>query len=636
MLAGLLLLVVAEGQAAGPYVDPTQLRVPWPKHSHYRQPWRAWLETVPADTFLTGLGVAYNWSVERTNHDVQMRLLAGVGFSRIRVEVGWSNVAYDTDDLTDEAKSRLSAITRAAARAGIRPLILLNAHHGIPGPARETTRRVTADAAAGSREIGLDDVEGLRPGYSGLSNLTGTKMAEVLVTGIDPVGRRAFLSKPLPVALKAGQDAVVHTLKYRPFFEPGTPAYEETLGGWLAYVRAVVRTVTAAGVSAFDVEVWNELTFGSDFLTASNYYDPKPPAAQHAVLLEGGRLWELGRRTVEMLAREFPSVVPIWGFSNTTFFATPVRELPRGFRGQSYHPYLFLDYRSPADEQYGFQNNLEQYAPPAPPYRVLMPETAATFLRTESLARLINPADRRHGPPDSPSFDHFMTEFGFSPQESGIQDPSQAQLLKTKVYLRGSLFWLNKGLRGIWFFSDFETMDTRSYDVLPPDTARLLADPADPDAAVTPPLQALRRVVRLFKLGKGAVTRPRALGARIAVRPGTPGVVFAGNGRHPPLTFEDVLAVLPFQLDDRTFLVATYVMSRNILEPVTPRHLTLTLSNVDGRAALVSGHDPLRGEAVQVEVRSRTRSTVEVALPVTDYPYLLLIQETQRAGDASR
>lgn len=44
---------------------------------------------------------------------------------------------------------------------------------------------------------------------------------------------------------------------------------------WLAYVAAVATEAgSALGGQDFDLEVWNELTFGSDFLDVNNYYSP--------------------------------------------------------------------------------------------------------------------------------------------------------------------------------------------------------------------------------------------------------------------------------------------------------------------------------------------------------------------------
>ena len=63
-IAGLVCVFVAAVQAeefpVPPYVDPTQLDVPWPKHSDYRQPWRAFLETRSGHDFLRVIGINYN------------------------------------------------------------------------------------------------------------------------------------------------------------------------------------------------------------------------------------------------------------------------------------------------------------------------------------------------------------------------------------------------------------------------------------------------------------------------------------------------------------------------------------------------------------------------------------------------
>jgi hypothetical protein len=609
-------------------VDPTQLDMPWPKHSHYKQPWRAWLETVPATRLRTGVGINYNWDRDRASDAVELELLAQAGISRIRVEIGWTTIDYDTLDLTDAARAKLNSIVRGARAAGIRPLILLNAHHGGPGPHRPLTRTVRTSAAAGSRSLQLDSVAGIQVGYTGLSNLSDYKMAEALITSVNPATGRVTLSKPLPVSLTAGQTLQLDTLRYLPFYPPGTPQYEATAGGWLDYVRAVVRAVFATGLSSFDVEIWNELTFGSDFLGINAYYDPPlVPGLDYLDPGPGSAAWELGRRTVAMLASEFPSVTPIWGFSNTTFFNTPVDELPPGILGQSYHPYFFLDYRSHADEPYGMANNLEGYAPPAPPYRVLMPETAGTYLKTESLARLINPTARQARPSGSSSFGHFMTEFGLDPSEFGVTDPDEAQLLKAKVLLRAAFFWLSKGLDALWFFQDLGDLDPLHFDLVPPAVATLSRFPANPDSYMTPALLALRNAFALFKDARPIVTA-RNLTVEVAAADGAGGgLVFPGDATHPSLTYQDVLAVLPFQVDDRTFLLATYVMSRNILEPPPLTPFVVRITNVNGLAADIQYVDPLSGRSLAVEVLERTDTSITLSLAVGDSPYLLHIQE---------
>ena len=72
------------------------------------------------------------------------------------------------------------------------------------------------------------------------------------------------------------------TLKYRPFSVPGSPDYNATMNGWNTYVRNVAKFAaetlgtTQAADKGFDMEIWNELTFGSQFLSINNYYAKAP------------------------------------------------------------------------------------------------------------------------------------------------------------------------------------------------------------------------------------------------------------------------------------------------------------------------------------------------------------------------
>jgi hypothetical protein len=88
-------------------------------------------------------------------------------------------------------------------------------------------------------------------------------MAQILITAVN--GNTVTLSVPLPIALAAGQSLSMATLKYRPFSVPGSADYNETLAGWKAYVLTIGQLTTKyLGAGRFDLEVWNELTFGSN------------------------------------------------------------------------------------------------------------------------------------------------------------------------------------------------------------------------------------------------------------------------------------------------------------------------------------------------------------------------------------
>jgi hypothetical protein len=75
----------AEEFPVAPYVDPRQLECPWPKMSHYLQPWRGYLETPSGDAFLRGLGV--NLQLPGGAEEPAVRLLAESGLRTLRIEV---------------------------------------------------------------------------------------------------------------------------------------------------------------------------------------------------------------------------------------------------------------------------------------------------------------------------------------------------------------------------------------------------------------------------------------------------------------------------------------------------------------------------------------------------------------------
>jgi hypothetical protein len=143
-LAGLALIcaaAMAEEFPVAPYTDPRQLDCPWPKMSHYLQPWRGFLETRSGADFLHGLGV--NLHIPNGTEELAIRLLAESGLKAVRIEVGWGEMNWDETRLNNEDKIRRRF--ELCARYGLRPTILINAHHGVPCPLRFFQRRLVAD-----------------------------------------------------------------------------------------------------------------------------------------------------------------------------------------------------------------------------------------------------------------------------------------------------------------------------------------------------------------------------------------------------------------------------------------------------------------------------------------------------------
>jgi hypothetical protein len=606
--------VVGDGPRSA-YIDPAQLDVVWPKHSFTKVPWRGFLETRRGYDFLRGIGVNYNVP---GRSDLAVRLLAEAGFKAFRIEVGWGSVRWDEDGLQDG--ERLRWLLDQCRRHGIRPTLLLNAHHGVPCPTRALDRRLAEDAAVGARRVQFVNTEGIVAGRTGLSNLTDYWAAEVLITRVDVATGVCDLSKPLPKALKRGQDVHLMTLKYLPLHPVGMPEFDETAAGWVRYALLVCGEARRAGLEGFDVEIWNELTFGTRFLDVDNYREAKSGNPRRDTLHEGGTCWELAKRTADSIKRRYPETRCVWGFSNTTFFHTRVEELPPGIHGQSYHPYGTGTRTFPKDEDYRDRPaiNLDGFTPSA---EVRIPEGLAhTFIKTESLMRLLNPEARRHHPPGVRRFYQYMTEHGVAPPECGARDDAAAWRLKTLCALRSFCLWLNKGVDVLHYFCAFEDKPS-GMGLLPPALDRFPPEARFDDIA-TPPLKALRNLTRAFT---GSVPLREMRPLQVDVTPlGAPRPVFGGP---VSLSHGEVFAFLPFQVNETRHIVAVYVSTFDATVALPEERFRLRIRGLATPARTARLYDQVLDHSTTVELKGAAPGAVEVQVSVVDYPRLLILGE---------
>ncbi len=219
------------------YIDERHLtRLSFGTHSHWLQPWRAYQETLPAQRFLDAQGIVLELP-QAEAPDLLVTMLARHGIRNARIEIGWGFVNYWDESKLNHAE-RLKALLLACKAHGVRPLILLNANSGVPGPTDISERTLAREAKKGDRRVELANVSDLKVGYSGLANLSEYRASEALITAIE--GNTVLLSKPLPKDLgKAGAKVAVTTLRYRPFSAPGTEDYRNTVDGWKRYVGTV-------------------------------------------------------------------------------------------------------------------------------------------------------------------------------------------------------------------------------------------------------------------------------------------------------------------------------------------------------------------------------------------------------------
>jgi hypothetical protein len=626
-----------------PIDSSQQTALAFGERSHWLQPWRAYLDTVPAQRLRGAAGIGFN--VSAADAPATARLLARSGFKRARVEVGWGSLSY-RDPAVISGIAELRAKLKSLKANRIRPLILLNANHGAPCPMRRFSVNIAAPAAAGQRAVMLDrrSAAAVVPGRTGLDALTPGKAAGILITGVDPSGT-ATLSRPLPSALAPGPHPA-STLKYAPFAAPRlangkrNPEFEATLRGWLQYVAVVTHQVRQVVGDGFDVEVWNELGFGSDFLDRTRY--DQPAAASPIVAVTQ----EILKRTVAWLRSPTHGVSHIGigdGFSNQDPFSAgstapagltaldkhpypPLRSFPRGAVIDRVRP---LDARGRPDGRRDAQGRWQDTF--IPRYTAFFPEYALSAIQTETMVRDLSPIETvigatAHGrstdPEGAAAPTSWITELNVDPlmrnRRFGARD---ARHIQAKAVLRSLTAYVNKGVRALDFYTASD--------------ARLgLIDPAFFTAARTADggetMSAVRRLMSALD-GSRAVQRPRRIELR-AISDDHGHRQFDGDGTaaHPPLYDRDVLGFFPFQLDQHRFVIPVYVMTRDLGRELPGETFRLHIGGVNGIGADISASDPLTGDTVPVDVSGRARNGVVIETPATDSPRLLRIEE--RAG----
>jgi hypothetical protein len=677
-LAGIVLLlaVLALGwasqaaRAAEPvtvtdYTDPAEA-LAWGQQSHWKQPWRSYLDTMPGSALRNGVGI--NFNVQPKQAASTARLLAEDGFHRARVEIGWNSLDFaDPTQLSEAGRKNLETFLSALRDNGIRPLILLNANDGQPCPVRLLTLHLTAPAAAGSTVIHVSpaDVGEIAPGRTGIPYKG--KAAYQLITSVDPNGT-AQLSKPLGTTYPAG-DVKAETLRYEPFSGPRlgdgspNPRFERTMAGWINYVKVVTtETKRVLGSDDFDVEVWNELGFGSAFLNVNNYYEPDIEPSRQAIP------GEILRHTIAYVrnpANGIPNVGVGNGFSNQRPWDNGT-ESPLGLSAIDKHPYSGWAHFPTAALQ-GGNRPLDGLGQPTgtldaqgkwheiftPTYDAFFPERFLSAINTETLVHDLSPTPTWINHVEHGRFSHpeggspprmWITEVNLSPTGGPVPGAQMSQAdirhVETKEVLRYITAFVNKGVEAIDLYAaNAGTMSLVDKPFLQAASANPAAYPGRDLGGET--MTAVRRLTDAMKGSR--ITDARSLELR-ALTDFNGNVQFAGNPNdpvhYPPLYNRDVFAFFPFQTSNTRFVIPMYVMTRDVVKeygshsPGDPTRFDLPeeryrlrIGGVNGVGAIVSALDPVTGELTPAEVVSAGTDEVVVDVDVTDSPRLLTIQE---------
>jgi hypothetical protein len=664
VFSGLVAVTSWAGSLAGAYIDPRYQTAIWfGAFSHYIQPWRGYLETVPAGVYTNAIGINFISSDSFTQCDLVAHMLAKNGIRRARVEYGWGGINYDDESRLNGA-SGFAAKLRALQKHGIRPLILLNCHQGVPCPVRFFNSTVLGNWPVGSTVMAFTSTNGFVLGRTGPRDLTDYWAAEVLIIGITNVGgtNLCLLSKPLPKAFTNGQSIGMATLKYRPFSAPGSPDYLETIAGWQRYVGTVARFAaetlgtTWAEDKGFDMEIYNELTFGTHFLYINDYYEPD------LTNYNGSSIWSnLPRATGDYAlsnAALFGGVTFCDGFANTIPWPASSTEHPR-IGALSKHPYpgpkTFSGTNQPGGTAINALLGQENRTNFQPTYTIAFIDYPTTALQTETLIRDMSPITTdiygtRHGRYarvlDGKVLPVYcwMTETGTAPNEWGITNAADGWHLKAKAALRLFPIFINKGVTALYWFNTGAAGSGNDdlwlgacYDSFLEYARTNSVYPANDEPFTSPWLKVVGRVSARIGAGldpafatnvapAGGVTRPLTVES---ISDTHDHFQFAGDGSaaHPHLFNRELLAILPFQANPSRFVIAYYVQTRDMRTNLPPEDYTVLLRGLNLSNATVSVYDPMGDTNAPVSVTPLDRSRATFQLSATDYARLLIVEE---------
>jgi hypothetical protein len=619
-----------------PYKDLRQQAIPFGLRSFFLAPWKSYLDTWPASQYLDCLGINFNVAAEDAQAFAD--LLQEAHFSSARVEIGWGNLDYDDPEKIHHA-GQYEMVLHALRAHGIRPLILLNANAAAPAPFRFIHTRLVQAAHRGDREIYVEDCGGIRCGYTGFFGVTPETLGFPLITAVDLVTHRCELSSPLTKDLPAGPLALAD-LKYHPFsglvLNDGTKNAwaEETVAGWKTYVLSVCKFVKAClgtenqNDAGFDLEVWNELSFGSTFLDEAYYYDPKRSFRtgisyeNHGLVVQGAE--SILPITVDLVKdpqSQLPGVKVISGFSNQRPWDAGSNIWP-GQTGFSRHFYSNLapdakitklwGHLSPETNSRpndatvnalgawdGILDRRDWYTVVAgsyfvPDVSVAMPESLQYGYCQEYVTRDLQPFPsflpghfRYSNRGDGQSGEFWMTETNtgrfswLSALAKRLQvpndDPGLVSLshhVGAKALLRMFLFESHKGVHTIEAYAPRQAdlqlaiLPEAFFQILQRNGHQLTPEAR---AASGEQLRVLTRVDHLMAEGEPlSVTRPITVNRIIEPEPR---LVFRGDDtpQHPDRLNCDDLAVLPFQLAANRFAIPFYVVTENMVQDWRPQ-----------------------------------------------------------------
>ena len=668
------------------------------------------MDTWPGSQLLNCLGI--NFTVSSKYASATAETLAQCGFKEARVEIGWVNFQYnDPTQMSPKSLANLTTSLQALKNFGIRPLILLNANSSAPCPIKYFATSMVVAANVGGTSVQLSNVSGIVPGYTGFIG-QAYQTAFPLITSVNNTTGVCTLSAPLRTALPAGY-LILAVLKYHPLSTGGQAnAYsQETMQGWTNYASQTCALAQSIFGNAFDLEVWNEYAFASQFLDDNNYYSPtQTPVgplsySSHGFTRNGVEILE--SMVVDIATSQHPGVRVIDGFSNQRPWDAGSTMWP-GEHGFSRHFYTALNTIAPFNGSNGVSNPsipitgfLSNVAPinaigqydgtpsnPSNPHNIIpgscfipsftMSCPEAMYMNTDycNMIRDLQPFPSLFTSADlngKPTAYHWRgsqnlvgntarvwesetncsrrTWMNWVQSQSGVPWTDQNLIdlnhfIGAKALLRLFTFYSHKGVETACVFAARD--NEFSLSVIP----EAFFSSLDATGGQYSNNAWMNRGAQLQTIGNltNFLNPFTVTPSTFTVQPLTvtglsepsPMLEFSGDGTpaHPDRYNVDDFGVFPFQLNQITYAVGYYVVTKNIVQnwglnsnildtsnySMPDETFDVTLSGLaSGLTAQVLSYDPLQNSYFAVTVLARTQNSIQVGVPATDYPRFLLI-----------
>ncbi|HEY8665917.1 MAG TPA: hypothetical protein VIL86_04585 [Tepidisphaeraceae bacterium] len=528
--------------------------------SLYRTPWRAHLVTVPAYQALEGIGIYYKhvpaWSIEQHTNVLKQMSIAGVKRIRLAVNHGMY-ITKDWSQPKEGEMAELHNVLFACKAAGIRPTC--------------TFVHIPPMGKAGTDE--------LQKWWHYDFNEKEQKWVEVQWNG------------PLMPAGEVGS--------------PEFKAYQDKTYQALKFILTEARAAGFTGANSYDLEMGQNLWWGAPARS-------KPlPSTDLSALKPGGRIYEFDKGLIDRLRQEGFTEPQVWmSQSHHVFDEASDEELPNGVAGRAIS--FYTEGIGVKSEEWG-KGSADTWpvrTPPrllegTPPSMVLArPEGwMADRSRHENLVELMQNTKKPVA----------ITALGTVPDS--VPNAYAAGLdgwqIKQRSMGRSYAFWLNQGAAYVLWHSAYESgaadNGAGQHSVLPSGI-----DPAKFQWYNSKPLATLKTFTDALADAK-PLEKVDPIEFKFDVVP-NPVLIEQSSDSQTELRARDAVALLPFQIDAKTYAVAAYVVSPNVTVPMKTIKMTLRVDKaIKGGAWTSNAYTQTQGPAQMVET-TKDSSTMKFDL----------------------